>query len=542
MLIIWYRQRHDWGPSVLTNDDITNIITEVRQLWPNCRMVRGSPRHSQSNGGVERVNRTVQQKLGAWMSTTGSRHWAVGCKIVMWRYNTQQHRTIGDIPYRLLFGQEPRVGISSLHLDPNLLDQLATEAQLNRVAQYEGMQDVADSEDEENNAIASGEEEDASDAAADAIASGEEEGASDAVAEGENNGVDMAAAYGADVDVVATDGGADVDAVAAAVAEGADAVGAGSVNNKEDGDAVKTGELTCWETLVGQLNNSVEVDLDYIKTQRVGARIPIAYCMDVTDITSKSSFAPAILVQVAKNLWEVMDEDDTNLIEQLEMDGDDGIANMVDMYIRHPDSLFVSSFQGRKKDKPHKEDSPEDKGVTPRRKESRKRAHEKLQKAATLVKKKLIDSVGDDKICKVGEIVHVPLKDVDKTKVDAGNLTGVIVKVDNNRSMARVAVKSGLLKNWYVYHRLGQVRGHGNNVKLNGLEDVLANWQTMKEITEREAARNESMVGGQGKGDVTCNCKGACNSNQCSCRKAGRICQSACHRNNFKCCNHDRGD
>ena len=102
-------------------------------------MVRGSPRHSESNGGVERVNRTIQAKLGTWMLDTGSRRWSIGCRIVMWRYNTQQHRTVGNIPYRLLFGQVPRVGISSLHLDTQLLDTLATEAQLNRVAEYEGM-------------------------------------------------------------------------------------------------------------------------------------------------------------------------------------------------------------------------------------------------------------------------------------------------------------------------------------------------------------------------------------------------------------------
>jgi hypothetical protein len=66
----------------------------------------------------------------------------------MWRYNTQQHRTVGDIPYRLLSGQVPRVGISSLLLDNALIDTLATEAQLNRVAEYDGMVDVVDSDQE----------------------------------------------------------------------------------------------------------------------------------------------------------------------------------------------------------------------------------------------------------------------------------------------------------------------------------------------------------------------------------------------------------
>ena len=54
--------------------------------------------------------------------------------------------------------------------------------------------------------------------------------------------------------------------------------------------------------------------------------------------------------------------------------------------------------------------------------------------------------------------------------------------------------------------------GKGNNVELNGLADALNGWESMKIILEREAARKESIVGGQGKGDVTCLCKGKCNS------------------------------
>jgi hypothetical protein len=49
---------------------LDHVIAELKQLWPDCRMVRGSPRHSESNGGVERINWTVQQKLGAWMRDT----------------------------------------------------------------------------------------------------------------------------------------------------------------------------------------------------------------------------------------------------------------------------------------------------------------------------------------------------------------------------------------------------------------------------------------------------------------------------------------
>jgi hypothetical protein len=109
-------------------------------------MVRGSPRHFPSNGGVEQVNRTMQEKLGAWMKDCKWRQWTIGCCLMMWRYNTQNHRTIGDIPYCLIFGQLPCVGISVLPLDASVLTQLATKAQLNRVCDYVGKVDVLDNE------------------------------------------------------------------------------------------------------------------------------------------------------------------------------------------------------------------------------------------------------------------------------------------------------------------------------------------------------------------------------------------------------------
>ena len=64
----------------------------------------------------------------------------------------------------------------------------------------------------------------------------------------------------------------------------------------------------------------------------------------------------------------------------------------------------------------------------------------------------------------------------------------------------------------------------------------------MPVVSEREASRKESFVGGQGKGTVMCSCKGACDSNKCKCFKEAQICSSACHRNNAKCKNHDMGD
>ena len=115
---------------VLEDEFIDLVIKEIKNLWPQCKMVRGSPCHSESNGGVERVNRMVQKKLDGWMKTNNSCKWAIGCKISQWRINTQHHQTIKDTPYHLTYGQHPRIGISNLPVSSEILANLVTEAQL----------------------------------------------------------------------------------------------------------------------------------------------------------------------------------------------------------------------------------------------------------------------------------------------------------------------------------------------------------------------------------------------------------------------------
>jgi hypothetical protein len=130
----------------LLDDLLIKVIDEIKKLWPDCRMVRGSARHSELNGGVECVSRTLEEKLGAWMRETGNINWSIGCRLMMWRYNTQTHRTVDDVLYNLLFGHMPRVGISNLPLANELINTLATEAQLNKVCDYIGKVVIPDDE------------------------------------------------------------------------------------------------------------------------------------------------------------------------------------------------------------------------------------------------------------------------------------------------------------------------------------------------------------------------------------------------------------
>jgi hypothetical protein len=115
----------------LNDHKLKEVIQEVKALWPKCLMVRRLPRHSLSNGGVERVNHTIEEKLGAWMAELQNTNWSIGCCLMMWRYNTQEYRMVDNVPYWLVFGQMPCVGISSLHLSAAVLDSLATKSQLN---------------------------------------------------------------------------------------------------------------------------------------------------------------------------------------------------------------------------------------------------------------------------------------------------------------------------------------------------------------------------------------------------------------------------
>ena len=116
-----------------------------------------------------------------------------------------------------------------------------------------------------------------------------------------------------------------------------------------------------------------------------------------------------------------------------------------------------------------------------------------------------------------------------------------MVTIDKKKTTCRVAVKQGLLHRAYVYHKLKPVPEASNNREVLDLQEAFEDWRSLPKITEREAARFISSVGGQGI--VHCNCRGSCVTNSCTCKKAGRLCSSRCHRNNKQCKNmHDIDD
>ena len=55
------------------SQDLKEIVDEIKEVWPGCKLVHGRARHSQSQGGIERLNRTVEDKLGKWMPENKSK-------------------------------------------------------------------------------------------------------------------------------------------------------------------------------------------------------------------------------------------------------------------------------------------------------------------------------------------------------------------------------------------------------------------------------------------------------------------------------------
>ena len=266
---------------------------------------------------------------------------------MMWRYNTQEHRTVGNVPYCLVFGQMPRVGISSLHLSATVLDMLATEAQLNRVCDYVGK----DAEAIDDPVAADGDEmEEDAEASAD-LTVGKDEVDNAGVA---NNilcpeitvgavGVAIAEMVTEAIDVdeefvegnPADDNGSEGEGVPVAevVREevSVDASVAGNLKVSEHNN-----EMSTWEVSVQNLPIDFVFNVNFLWMLGLRVSVPIAWCKNRKDISRNESFVPAYITRISKHQYEVTDEDDVEMFA-LEWDGDEGVKNLVECtYIQFP--------------------------------------------------------------------------------------------------------------------------------------------------------------------------------------------------------------
>ena len=108
------------GPPHIFHSDnsrefVNNLLHSLLDNWSsgNVTFVTGRPRHSQSQGLVERGNAIIEDKTVAIKREEGfdgqtTYPWASWLPKIMFNMNTQWHTTIKDMPYKLVFGQSPR--------------------------------------------------------------------------------------------------------------------------------------------------------------------------------------------------------------------------------------------------------------------------------------------------------------------------------------------------------------------------------------------------------------------------------------------------
>ncbi|RNA32086.1 KRAB-A domain-containing 2-like [Brachionus plicatilis] len=125
----------------------------------------------------------------------------------------------------------------------------------------------------------------------------------------------------------------------------------------------------------------------------------------------------------------------------------------------------------------------------------------------------------------IGDIVVLPIPEVDKGLTEAPNLVCRIVDIDFDKSLYELACEAGVLNTLFARNSFDLVKDC--SIELNLKLD--------KALSVRQAVNELSIGGGQGM--EKCNCTGQCMTNRCSCKKSQLLCNSRCHGDNSSCKN-----
>jgi hypothetical protein len=155
-----------------------------------------------------------------------------------------------------------------------------------------------------------------------------------------------------------------------------------------------------------------------------------------------------------------------------------------------------------------------------------------LEQQAKRMRQRAAARDGHDTI-PVGTVVQLALDNVDRAKLDHTNATLVVVEHVGSESY-RLANKAGVYQDVVSRAYLHPLAA---SPALVGLEHVVREWEGMPKVGIRKIAASLSIAGGQGL--LHCACKGKCDNARCACFKAGRKCNSRCHKGSKACCNYD---
>ena len=179
--------------------------------------------------------------------------------------------------------------------------------------------------------------------------------------------------------------------------------------------------------------------------------------------------------------------------------------------------------------------------VSPTRAEMRSNARESLERNARVMVR---NATQKGPAIHVGTVVHVATHAADRNRLSRPNLTLVCVELvavgqpfgnpPKKEVKYRLAGKHGVMPTLYAR---SHVKALPQTTALAmGLDAALEDWRSMPTCSMRKNMGAATPMGVQGH--VHCNCTKTCEAFKCSCRKAGVLCNSRCHKGNKNCRNH----
>ncbi|XP_074041468.1 LOW QUALITY PROTEIN: KRAB-A domain-containing protein 2-like [Leptinotarsa decemlineata] len=109
------------APSILQSDNgrefANKIVYNLKDYWPTLKIVHGKPRHSQSQGSVERANQDIENMISTWMQDEKTDRWSEGLRFVQLMKNRAK----------------VKVGLTTSSLPRDILDSINSEEDLERV-------------------------------------------------------------------------------------------------------------------------------------------------------------------------------------------------------------------------------------------------------------------------------------------------------------------------------------------------------------------------------------------------------------------------
>ena len=119
------------APFILQSDNgrefSNKTIQNLADMWPVMKLVNGKPRHSKSQGSVERSNQDIGDILVAWMSYNNTKTWSEGLRFIQSKKNRALHSGIKTSPYKAMFGTSQRIGLGDSPLTEDVYSSIETE-------------------------------------------------------------------------------------------------------------------------------------------------------------------------------------------------------------------------------------------------------------------------------------------------------------------------------------------------------------------------------------------------------------------------------